>query len=104
MATLSNIYIYIYIFHLYTQVHVCVLKEKYLGVPDMKQESVGNSVDVLLFFLKNFLGQKNMYFCSYLTVPAKTNNPERFFFCKNLQKIIEDLYTKMSEICIFCAT
>ena len=82
---------------------VTYLLRKYLGVPDMKQESVGNSVDVLLFFLENFLGQKNMYFCRYLTVPAKTNNPE-LFFCKNLQKIIEDLYTKTSEICIFCAT
>ena len=58
---------------------VTYLLRKYLGVPDMKQESVGNSVDVLLFFLENFLGQKNMYFCRYLTVPAKTNNPELFF-------------------------
>ena len=47
--------------------------------------------------------KKNMYVCSYPTVPVKKCQSLTSFH-ENLQKVIEDLYssTKRSEICIFC--
>ena len=45
-----------------------------------------------------------MYVCGYPTIPAKKYPPWTFFL-ENLQKIMEDLhlFTKKSEIWIFCA-
>ena len=63
------IYIYIYMFHLctlYTQSVQVNLLRKYLGAPDMKQRSLGNSLDDMISYYFSYIFFLRKYLCYHV--------------------------------------